>query len=130
MSSLNWSIRATDPVTAIGELDLVITDYELQSRERMADTVKRGELLKGLATVAEVQKHLMSDSAILNSCVPMRAEAVDPLRAEAGLHMHMGVDEACMSGPKGKEKTKRQGKSDDAKGKGKGKAKGKGKKCK
>ena len=56
MSTMNWSIRATDPVTAINELDLRIAAYELHSGERMADTVKRGVLLKGLALLAEVQK--------------------------------------------------------------------------
>ena len=56
ISTMNWSIRATDPVTAINELDLRIAAYELQSGERMADTVKRGVLLKGLAPLAEVQK--------------------------------------------------------------------------
>ena len=40
--------------------------YELQSGERMADTVKRGVLLKGLAPILEVQKHVMKDSARLN----------------------------------------------------------------
>ena len=50
MSTMNWSIRPTDPVTAINELDLRIKAYELQSGERIADTVKRGVLLKGLAS--------------------------------------------------------------------------------
>ena len=46
MSTMNWSIRPTDPVTAINELDLRINAYELQSGERIADTVKREVLLK------------------------------------------------------------------------------------
>ena len=121
MSTMNWSIRATDPVTAINELELRITGYEVQSGERMADTVKRGVLLKGLAPFVEVQKHVMKDSARLNSCARMGAEVVDHLRAEAALHMPMGVDGACMTGPEGKGKTTGQGKPDDQKGKGKGK---------
>ena len=86
--------------------------YELQSGERMADTVKRGVLLKGLAPIAEVQKHVMKDSAILNSYAQIRAEVVDLLRAEAALHMPM-------DGPKGKGKTTGRGKSDDTEGKSK-----------
>ena len=41
MSTVNWSIRPTDPVTAIDELDLRLNDYELRSGEKMADTEKR-----------------------------------------------------------------------------------------
>ena len=128
MSNMNWSIRATDPVTAVNELDLRINANKLQSGERMADTVKRGVLLKGLALLAEVQKHVMKDSARLNSHAQMRVEVVDLLRAEATLYVPMDVDGACLSGPKGKGKTKSQGKSDDLKGK--GKAKGASKKGK
>ena len=40
MSTMNWSIRPTDPVTAINELDLRMNAYESQSSEKMADTVK------------------------------------------------------------------------------------------
>ena len=36
---MNWTIRATDPITAINELDSRITAYELQSGEKMTDTV-------------------------------------------------------------------------------------------
>ena len=125
MSTMKWLIRATDSVTAINELDLRITTNELPSGERMADTVKRGVLLKGMAPLAEVQKHVMKDSARLNSHVQMRAEVVDILRAEAALRMPMDVDGACMSGLKGKEKTKGKGKTDDPKGKGNAKGKGK-----
>ena len=53
------AIRATDPITAITDLDLKITAYELQSSEILADTVKREVLLHGLALLAEVQKHFM-----------------------------------------------------------------------
>ena len=74
MSTMNWSIRPTDPVTAIDELDLRLNDYELQSGEKMADTVKRRVLLKGLAPLPQVQKHEMKDSARLNTCAQMRAE--------------------------------------------------------
>ena len=91
---MHWTIRATDPITVINELDLRITAYELHSNERMADTVKRGVLLKGLAPLAEVQKHVMKDSARLNSDERMRAEVVDLLSAEAALHMPMDVDGA------------------------------------
>ena len=42
MTTMNSTISATDPITATDELDLRITAYELQSNERMADTVKRG----------------------------------------------------------------------------------------
>ena len=83
-------------------------------------TVKRGVSLKGLAPLPEVQKHVMKDSARLNSYAQMRAEVVDLLRAEAALHMPMDVDGA-LTGSKGKGKTKGEGKSDDQKGKGKGK---------
>ena len=85
--------------------------------------MKRGVLLKGLAPLAEVQKHVMKDSARLNSYVQMRAEVVDLLRAEAALHVPMDVDGACWSGPKGEEKMKDKGKgkTDDPEGKGKGK---------
>ena len=100
MSTMNWSIRATDPVTAINELDLRITANELESGERMADIVKRGVLLKGLAPFPEVPKHVMKDSARLNSYAQMRAEVVDLLRAEAALHMPMDVDGACLGGSK------------------------------
>ena len=62
----------------------------------------------------------MKDSARLNSYKQMRAEVVDLLRAEAALHMD--VDGACMSDPKGKGKMKG---TDDPKGKGKAKSKGK-----
>ena len=96
----------------------------------MADTVKRGGLLKGLAPLAEVQIHVMKDSARLNSDAQMRAEVVDLARAEAALHMPMDVDGACMSGPKEKGKTKGKGKTDDLKGKGKAMGKGKGKRRK
>ena len=72
----------------------------------MADTVKRGVLLKGLAPLAAVQKCVMEDSARLNPHVQMRAEVVDLLRGEAALHMPMDVDGACLSGPKGKGKMK------------------------
>ena len=98
--------------------------YELQSGERVADTVKRGVLLP----FPEVQKHVMKYSARLNSHAQMRAEVVDLLRVEAALHMPMDVDGACMSGPRRKGKTKGTSKSDDQKGK--DKAKGKGKKGK
>ena len=91
----------------------------------MADTVTRGALLKGLAPIAEVQKHVMEDWARLNSYAHMRAEVVDLLRAEAALLMPMDVDGACMSGPKGQGNTKGKGKSDDTKGQGKAKDKGK-----
>ena len=93
----------------------------------MADTVKRGLWLKGLAPLAEVQKHVMKDSARLNSYERMRAWVVDLLRAEAALHMPMDVDGACLSGPevKVKMKDKGKGKTDDPKGKGKSKGKGK-----
>ena len=101
MTTMNWTIRATDPITAVNELDLRITAFELRSNERMADTVKRGVLLKGLAPIAEVQKHVMKDSARLNFCERMRAEVVNLLRAEAALHMPMDVDGACLSGLKG-----------------------------
>ena len=90
----------------------------------MADTVKRGVLLIGLAPLPEMQKHVMSDSARLSSCAQMRAEVVDLLRAEAALHMPMDVDGAYMTGPKVKGKTKGKGKSDDQTGKGKAKGKG------
>ena len=97
-----------NPVAESGKLD-------------MADTVKRAVLLKGLAPIAEVQKHVMKDSARPNSYAQKRAEVMDLLRAEAALHMPMDVDEACMS--KGKGKTKGRGKSDDTKGQGKARAK-------
>ena len=80
MTTMSWTIRATGPITAINELDLRITAYEVQSNERMADTVKRGVLLKALVLLAEVQKHVVKDSARLNSHEWMRAEVVD-LRA-------------------------------------------------
>ena len=110
MMTMNWTIR------------------ELQSGEKMADTVNRGVLLKGLAPILEVQKHVMKDSARLNSYAQMRAEVVDLLRVQAALHMPTDVDGACLSGPKSKGKMKGKGKSDDPKGK--GKAEGKGKKGK
>ena len=77
----------------------------------MADTVKRGVLLAGLAHLAEVQTHVMTDSAILNPYERMRAQVVGLLRAEAALHMPMGVDGACLSGlgGKGRMKDKRKG---------------------
>ena len=50
MTIMNWTIRATDPITAINELDLKITAYELQSNERMADTVKRGSVAQTIGT--------------------------------------------------------------------------------
>ena len=59
MSTMHWSIRPTDPVPAINELDLRINAYEVQSGERMADTVNRGVLPKGLAHLPEVQKHVL-----------------------------------------------------------------------
>ena len=127
MWTMNWSIRPTDPVTAINELDLRMNACELQSGEKMADTLKRGVLLKGLAPLLEVQKHVMKDSARLNTYTQMRAEVVDLLRAEAALHMPMDVDGA-LTGSKAKGKAKGKGKPDDQKGK--GKAKGKGKKGK
>ena len=82
---------------------------------------------KDLAPLAEVQKHVMKDSARLNSNQRMRAEVVDILRAEAALQMLMDVDGACLSGPKGKEKMKDKGKgkTDDLEGKVKAKGKGK-----
>ena len=106
MTTMNWTIRVTDPITAINELDLRIAAYELHSCEKMADAVKRGVLLEGLAPLAEVQKHVMKDSARLNSYVQMRAEVVELLRVEAALHVPMDVDGACWSGPKGKGKMK------------------------
>ena len=62
MTTMNWTNRATDPITALNELDLRITAYELQSGEKMAETGKR------------VQKHVMKDSARLNSYGQMKAE--------------------------------------------------------
>ena len=95
--------------------------------KKMAHTVKRGALLKGLVHIAEVQKHVMKDSARLNSDAQMRAEVVGLLRADAAPNMPMDVDGACLSGAKGKGemKDKGKGKTDDAKGKGKSKGKGK-----
>ena len=90
-------------------------------------TLKRGVLLKGLALLPEVQKHVMKDSARLNTCAQMRAEVVDLLRAEAALLKPRDVDGA-LTGSKGKVKTKGKGKPHDQKGK--GKAKGNGKKGK
>ena len=115
MTTMNWTIRATDPITAINELDLRITAYELRSNERMADTVKRGVLLRGLGPLAEVQKHVMKDSARLNSYEHMRAEVVDLLRAETALHLPMDVDGACLSGPKGTGGMKDKGKGNTVK---------------
>ena len=57
----------------------------------------------------EVQKHVMKDSARLDSYVQLRAEVVDLPRAEAALHMLMDVDGACMSGAEGEEKMKGKG---------------------
>ena len=54
MSTMNWSIRPTDPLFPINELDLRMNAHELQSGGKMADTVKRGELLKGLALLLEM----------------------------------------------------------------------------
>ena len=125
MSTMNWSIRQTDPVTAVNTLDLRMNAYELQSGEKMADTVKRGVLLKGLAPLLEVQKHVMKDSARLNTYAPMRVEVVDLLRAEVALPMPMDFLGA-LAGSKGKGKNKGKGKPDDQKSK--GKAKGKDKK--
>ena len=122
MSTMNWSIHPTDPVTAINELDLRINAYELQSGEKMAGTVKRGLLLKGLAALPE--EHVMKDSARLNTYAQTRAEVVDLLRAEAALRMPMDVDGA-LPRSKGKGKTKGKGKPDDQKGKGKSHGKGK-----
>ena len=73
MSTMNWSIRPTDPVTAINELDLRMNVYESQSSEKMADTVKLGVLLKGLVPLPEVQKHVMKDSAKIRSHFASRA---------------------------------------------------------
>ena len=119
ITTMTWTIRATDPITAFCVLDLKINAYGVQTSERMADTVKRGVLLKGLAPVAEVQKHVMNDSAKLNSYERMRAEVVDLLRADAALHMPMDVDGACSSGPfgKGKMNDRGEGKTDDPTGK-------------
>ena len=85
------------------------------------------ELLKGLALLLEVQKHVMKDSARLDTCAQMRAEVVALLRAEGVLHMLVDVGGA-LTASKGKGKAKGKGKPDDQKGK--GKAKGKGKKGK
>ena len=95
MTSMNWTTCATDPITVINDLDLRITAYELQSGEKMSDTLKCGVLLKGLALLAVVQKHVMKDSARLDSYGQMRAEVVDVLSAEAALHMPLDVDGAC-----------------------------------
>ena len=66
MSTIDWTIRTTAPITAIHQLDLKITAYEEQSTEKMADAVKRGVLLKGLALLAQVQNHVMKDSTRLS----------------------------------------------------------------
>ena len=58
----------------------------------MADTVKRRVLLKALAPLPEVQKHVMKDSVRLNSHAQTRAASVDLLRAEAALHVPMDAD--------------------------------------
>ena len=109
MSTKNWSIRPTDPVTAINDLDLRMNAYEIQSGERMEDTVKRGALLKGLALLPKVQEHVMKNSARLNSYAEMRAvEVVDLLRTEVALHVPMDVDGA-LTGSKGRQgQSKRQ----------------------
>ncbi len=86
----------------------------------MADTVRRAVLLKGLEPLPEVQKHVMKDSARLDTYAQMGAEVVDLLCAEAALHMPMDVDGA-LTGSKGKGKNKGKGKPDDQKAKGKGK---------
>ena len=54
MSTMNWSIRPTDPVAAINESDLRINAHESQSSEKMAER---------FGTVPEVQKYVMKDSA-------------------------------------------------------------------
>ena len=68
-----------DPVAENDEIDTVF--HELQSGERMADTVKRGVLLKCLAPIAEVQQYVMKDPARLIFFSQMRAEVVNLLRA-------------------------------------------------
>ena len=90
----------------------------------MADTVKRGVLLKGLAHLLEMQKHVKKDSARLKHA-QLRSEVVGLLRVEAALHMPMDVDGA-LTGSKEKDKAKGNCKPDGQKGK--GKAKGKRKK--
>ena len=62
MSTMNWTTRATDPITTMNKLALKITAYELQSSDgEWRTTEKRGVLLKGLAPLAEVKKHVMKD---------------------------------------------------------------------
>ena len=62
MSTMTWSIRARDPVTAINELYLKITACKSQSGERMTDTVTRGVLLTRLTLLPEVQKHVKNSA--------------------------------------------------------------------
>ena len=50
MTTMNWTIRATDPITAISELDLRITAHELQSSEKMADTAKTWKVAQKIGT--------------------------------------------------------------------------------
>ena len=61
MSTMKWSIRQTDPVTAINQLDLRIKAYELQSRHSETWSAER------FGTLTEVQKHVIKDSARLNA---------------------------------------------------------------
>ena len=83
----------------------------------MADTVKRGVLLKGLAHLAEMQKHVMKDSARLNSYAQMRAEVVDRSSScgSRALYAH-GCRRSLHERPQGEGKTKGKGKPDDQKG--------------
>ena len=124
---MNWSRRPTDAVNAINEWELRMNAYELQSGEKMSDTVKCGVLLQGLALFLEVQKHVMKDSARPEYLCTNESRSVDLLHAEAALQMPMDVDGALI-GSKGKGKAKGKSKRDDQKGK--GKAKGKSKKGK
>ena len=71
----------------------------------MADTVKRGGKVSTI--LPEVQKHVMKDSARLNTYAQMRAEVVDLLRAEAVLHMPMVVKRST-DWPHGKGKDERK----------------------
>ena len=112
MTTTKWTIRATDPITVISELDLKIIAPVLQSNERMADTVKRCLLLKELAPFVEAQKHVMMNSERLKD---------ERMKFE-------DVDGACVSGSKGTGKMKNKGKSKTDNPTGKAKAKDKGKK--
>ena len=61
MKVMRWEASA-DLAGSLEELDLKITEYENQSKETVAESIKVGIILKGLNYHPDLQKHLLRNA--------------------------------------------------------------------